>query len=167
MKLKAPLSTLAATAGLLAVVAWWPAQRVAAQEPTPSHERYDFPAVGFVPGETIRVSASNLQPPPIGEVPPPTACRVRIVLFDVTGERVADSGPILFPPGPTRIFDVPRGALNRPGEERTSRLQVRAMVIVSNLEGFPPGPSVPSLEIVNTTTGRTSLVVFPPGPTRF
>lgn len=167
MKRHATLSALAATAGLAALVTLWPAGRAGAQEPPPTHERYDFPSVGFVPGETIRVSATNLTPPPMGDQPPPMGDRVRIILFDVAGERMADSGPILYPPGPTRIFDVPRGALNRPGEERTGRIQVRAVVIVSNIEGFPPGPTVPSLEVFSTLTGRTSLAVYPPGPSRF
>jgi hypothetical protein len=147
---------------------------VRAQDTAPTRDRYEFQSVGFIAGQTIRVSVARLAPPPIGDVsppqpdqPPPVSDRVRIFLLDASGERIADSGPMVWPPGPTRTFDVERARLDLAGEDGTGRLQVRVVVVVSNPSGFPPGPTRPGVEVIATRTGRTTLVLYPPGPTRF
>jgi hypothetical protein len=140
---------------------------IRAQEPAATRVRYDFAPVGFIQGQTIRVSVASLNPPPNPENPPPVPDRVRIFLLDAAGERVADSGPMLFPAGPSRMFDVERASVDRAGEDRTGRLQVRVVVVVSNPSGYPPGPSVPGVEVIATRTGRTAFALYPPGPTRF
>ena len=157
-----PISGLA----LLLLIAIVTPPVVRAQDTVPARVRYDFQSVGFIPGQTIRVSVS-LNPPPIGDVPPPQPDRIRILLLDAEGERIADSGAIAWPPGPTRIFDVERSKLNRAGEDGTGRLQVRAVVIVSNPSGLPPSPAMPGVEVVSADTGRTMLALWPPGPSKF
>ena len=102
----------------LAVGALAAPRHVRAQEVSAARVRYDFQSVGFVHGQTIRVSVASLIPPPIGDLPPPVPDRVRVFVLDARGERLADSGPVLFPPGPTFVFDVPRAKLGPNGGGR-------------------------------------------------
>src|SRR5262245_4082794 len=148
----------------------------------PTRVRYAFQSVGLVHGQTIRVGVSSLRDsnppepdsnppdpdtnPPDPDTNPPEPDRVRIVLLDAAGAVVADSGVHELPAGPTRTSDVPRARLSRFGEAG-GRVQVRVVVIVTNPNGLPVDPCRPGVELVSTATGRTTLALFPPGPTRF
>jgi hypothetical protein len=132
-----------------------------AQDVATSRARYSFASVGLIPGQSLRVSV--FQPPPVGDVPPPVNDRVRILVLAPNGDTLADSGDIAWPPGPTRRITVPREKLARAGEDDTGRLQVRVVVLVTSGGEYPPGPSVPSVEVLTTTSGRTVVFIGNPG----
>lgn len=128
--------------------------------------RHDFPPVGLVPGQTLRITVASL-----GELPPSPIQpdRVRLFLLDARGQRIADSGPRDLAAVQMESFSVERNRLPA-GEAGTGRLQVRAVVVAWNPEGLPPGPIRSSVELLNSA-GRTTLVLLqdgvclPPGPT--
>jgi hypothetical protein len=147
------------------------------QDAQPSRwARYSFPAVGLADGQSLRVSVftppptnEGEQPPPTNETetPPPTHDRVRVQILAASGQALVDSGGAALPPGPVRFITVPREKLDRPGEEVTGRLQVRVVVLVASDGELPPGPVVPSVEVLNTANGRTTVVQPPPVPERY
>ena len=132
-----------------------------AQEVSSRGARYSFASVGLIPGQSLRVSV--FQAPPIGENPPPVNDRVRILVLAPNGDTLEDSGDIAWPPGPIRRITVPREKLARAGEDGTGRLQVRVVVLVTSSGEFPPGPTVPSVEVLTTTSGRTVVFIGNPG----
>jgi hypothetical protein len=90
---------------------------------------------------------------------------------DAEGRQVADSGDIELPPGRTRIFTIDRATLGRTREERTGRVQVRAVAMVENDNGLqePPEPEKLRLtvEVLSTATGHTVFgLTQPPEPIR-
>jgi len=138
---------------------------VQAQEVAPSRARYSFASVGIIPGQSLRVSV--FQAPPVGDNPPPVGDRVRILVLAPNGDTLEDSGDLAFPPGPTRRITVPREKIARAGEDGTGRLQVRVVVLVTSGGDYPPGPTVPGVEVLTTASGRTTVFVSPPTPDRF
>src|SRR5262245_22089144 len=128
--------------------------------------RLDFPSVGLVTGQTIRVSVVSTRPTGSSEssILPPD--RVRILLVDADGERVADSGPLALPPGPTRVFDVSRAQLAGAGDAGTGRVQVRAVVLLTGGSALPIDPCRSTVEVFSSSTGRTVTALASPGQTR-
>jgi hypothetical protein len=130
--------------------------------PGPTHARYSFPSVGLVPGQTLRVTVASQR-----ASNPPDPDRVRILLVDDKGRIVADSGALLLPAVQSQSFDVPREAVERSGEEGTGRIQLRAIVTLSNERTLPIDPCRPGLEVIATATGQTAFVLPPQTPRRF
>jgi hypothetical protein len=120
--------------------------------------RHDFPPVGLVPGQTLRITVASLGELTPGPVQPD---RVRLFLLDARGQRIADSGPRELAAAQMEWLSVERNRLPA-GEPGTGRLQVRAVVVSWNPEGLPPSPVRPSVEVLNAA-GRT-LVFLPPSP---
>jgi hypothetical protein len=125
----------------------------------PPRVRHEFAPVGIIPGQTLRITVASLRRP--DEIPP-TPDRVRLYLLDARGQPIADSGPRELPAVQMEWLSVERDRLPA-GEPGTGRLQVRAVVVAWNPEGFPPGPTRPSVEVLNPA-GRTLVFLFPPGP---
>jgi len=125
-----------------------------AQQPAPTRVRFAFPSIGVVPGETIRVGVASLR-----FTNPPDPDRVRIRLLDGQGHVVADSGSVELPAVQSQFLSVDAGRLG-PGEEGTGRVQVRAVVVVSNPNALPIDPCRVGLEVMSTASGRT-LVALP------
>jgi hypothetical protein len=146
---------------------------VDAQTRVPGNLRYRFGSVGLVRGQSLQVTIVNLTEPPEPDEPPDPAINPcwRVLLLDSEGRQIADSGDIELPPGRTRTFTIARAALGRSGDERTGRLQVRAVVIVENDNPLqePPEPDKVRLtvEVLANGTGRTVFgILEPPDPER-
>ncbi len=109
-------------------------------------------SLGFAPGETVRFSVTlrRLANP---ELPPINA---RIQLLDTEGRVIAQSDEIKVEPGQIRFWDAPRNQIPVSGEPITGRLQVRArMVVTTSATDFDPESVMPTIEIIDGTTGRT------------
>ena len=135
--------------------------------------RYSFGSVGLVRGQSIQVTIVNLVEPPDPSAPPNPAIDPcwRVMLVDAEGRTVADSGDIELPPGRTRTYTVDRASLGRIGDDRTGRVQLRAVVMVENDNELndPPEPIKLRLgvEILSTRAGRTVFgLAEPPDPIR-
>jgi hypothetical protein len=144
--------------GVVAVLALQGRDGLRAQDVAP-RVRHEFPSVGIVPGQTLRITVASLRT--AEEQPPPINDRVRLFLLDAQGRRIADSGARELPAVQMEWFSVDRDRLPA-GEPGTGRLQVRAVVVAWNPEGLPPSPVRPSVEVLNAA-GRT-LVLLPPSP---
>lgn len=119
--------------------------------------RYAFSSVGIVRGQALRISVASGR-----LIPPPVPDKVRIRLLDATGNVVADSEERVLPAVQTVSFDVDRDDLPEGGDPGTGRFQLRAVVVVANPNGLPPGPIRPGVEALETSTGRTTFL--PPSP---
>lgn len=127
-----------------------------------------FSAVGFVPGQTLRVSASN--PDSKGDVNGdgrPDVITGTVVLFDGTGGRIYESAEVVIPAGGFHSFDINRGDIPQAGDPRTGRLQVRVEVVLRRVpkrgeaEGASGGVTkhgAGTMELVDDATGKTLLI---------
>ena len=112
----------------------------------------------------LRVSVANPHQLPPGPI--------RILLFDAQGNAVGDSGEFVLPAAQTQWFDFSWGKIagtgdgGAVGELGTGRIQVRAVVLVSNKNGLPPDICRPGVELVNEETGHTFNSTNPPEPDR-
>jgi hypothetical protein len=108
-------------------------------------------------GLTARISLVNLVD---GSVTPREPILARIQLLDIEGELIAQSNEISIAPGKTRSWDVPRDLL--PVGEPTGRVQLRTRILVTTSSfdvNRPRSPLVPTIELFNTSTGETVLVL--------
>jgi hypothetical protein len=109
-------------------------------------------SLGFVPGETARISVTlrrlaNPEQSPIN---------ARIQLLDTEGRVIAQSDEIKVNSGQIRFWDAQRNLIPVSGEPRTKRLQVRARILVATLStDFDPESLMPTIEIIDDITGRT------------
>jgi hypothetical protein len=130
----------------------------------PMIDRISFGMVGITQGQTARINVVNLIAPNDPNWPPgPT--RIVLTFLNSDGQlfRNRDGNPIRraamvergqatfldlnfdeFPPGPTRIH-------------------LRAVVTVyppgPTDSGFPPGPTAPTVEVINNANGRTAFAL--------
>jgi len=137
--------------------------------PQPMSDHRDGPLhlghIGFVSGQTMRVSAAHVSTDSRQDQPPPVV-RVGVWLFDAQGRVIAQSVEVQIPRNEFRSFDFDRAALNLPGEQGTGRLQVGARLVMHVAEPYhltddPNAMSflVPSLELIENSTGRTTATV--------
>lgn len=140
----------------LATVTALAAGAASAQAP-PVRARTDFAPVGIVGNQTLEVTVASVRPVVAG-IPPPVGDRVRILLLDARGVRVADSGIRVLPAVQMEALTVRREQLPA---STSGRIQVRAVVLTWNVEGLPPGPIRSSAEVLNAQ-GRTLVFVPPP-----
>jgi hypothetical protein len=121
---------------------------------------YDFPMVGIVLGETIRLNVVNRTGGP-GDLPP-DPCRVDLQILDHRGNLQAQYVIDVLDSGQATHLDLP--AANVRGVN-TRRKQLRAFVRVSaSSRTFPPDPCRPSVEVYDGSTGGTKFVHPPPEP---
>ena len=118
--------------------------------------------IGFVPGQTLRVTLFN--PPSFESETQQNPANGHVKIFDRGGNLIAQSDELVIPRGEFRSFDFNRDALLLPGEPRTGRLQVRAHLEAttddpSSVPSDPraTSPLVASFEIIDNSTGRTTL----------
>lgn len=109
--------------------------------------------VGFVPGETLRVSSLNSFDPSVGDG------RKFKMLFAVTvfladGSAIAESDEITLDPGEFHYFDFKRADLPITGEPG-GRVQARVLFHKLRLKAAFPS----SVEIVDETTGKTTVFI--------
>lgn len=118
--------------------------------------------LGLTPGQTLRVTLAHVSGPAVPDQPPPNV-RVGVFILDSSGRMIAQSAQVQIPLNEFHSFDFNRAALSLPGEAGTGRLQVRARLVMNVAEpyNFTDNPNatsllVPSLELIDNSTGRTA-----------
>lgn len=158
---------LVALAALVSLGIFRGERRANAQDTLPTGDRISFGMVGITQGQTARINVANVLTPNDPNYPPgPT--RVVLIFLNSDGQlfRNRDGNPIRrvamlergqatfldlnfdeFPPGPIRI-------------------QLRAVVTVFPPgpvdNALPPGPIVPTVEVLNNANGRTVFALSGP-----
>lgn len=119
--------------------------------------------LGLTPGQTLRVTLAHVSGP-AGQNQTPPDVQVGVWLLDSSGRVIAQSAQVPIPRNEFHSFDFNRAALGLPGEAGTGRLQVRARLMMNVAEPyrFTDDPRatfllVPSLELVDNSTGRTAV----------
>jgi hypothetical protein len=162
----------------------------AAQALPEPHMRLNFAMIGLAEGQTARLNAVNVRAlaPPDGDTAPPDAdrvCGVELAFLDADGSVLVGRDGSQFrvtvrlAAGHSAFLDLDARALLDPGDQpapgalvdpgdRPARVPIRALVRTTRAcLGSIDNPDImPSLELFDTATGRTSSFVEP-GSTRF
>jgi hypothetical protein len=127
---------------------------------------------GIVADQTARVSVVNTSGDPGGW--PPGPCRVALAFVDVEGTVVKEAVMTLRPGQATSLdygFNAPpeseSGDAIGAAADRLGRQDLRARIEIADLvdpgdrqpKSWPPGPCVPTVEVFETTTGKTAFMV--------
>jgi hypothetical protein len=136
--------------------------------PSPAYDHRDGPCyiafapIGLVFGQTLRITVAHVSGDAGQEQAPPDL-RVGVWILDAQGRTIAQSAPVQIPRGGFHSFDFDRAALPLSGEPGTGRLQVSARLVMRVAEPYtftddPKAPAwiVPSLELIDNSTGRTA-----------
>ena len=170
---------MAALATMLATGAIWEVRRARAFNPQPDPPgRYTM--VGIVRGQSIRINASNIAP--TNPNLPPDPCRAHLAFVDGdgnvltnprTGEAVGRT--VTLQNGQSIFLHLNADEFSN-GDTTAARLQLRPVFrsVTLNPDPLsPPDPCVPSVEVIDNATSRTSFVyagtpsfVDPPDPDR-
>lgn len=121
-----------------------------------------FGMIGIAEGQTARLNLVN-----IGTVGiPPGPCRATLEFFDGAGNVLASRRVRVLEGNATSLdFELPAVQVNGDATVATPlRAEIRAAVAPID-NGVPPGPCRATVEIFDTATGRTS-VLLPPDPCR-
>lgn len=120
-----------------------------------------FPMVGIAAGQSARVNVLNAARPDVAN---PTSCNLTLQFLDTNGNLLKQS-TVNLQPGTAASLDLSWGDL--PGGDL--RTEVRAVLLFGYSGGANPPPGilqqsacgdlVPSLEVYDNTSGRTSLVL--------
>ena len=115
------------------------------------------PALGLVPGQSLRLSVANT-PPPRSAGPWPVRMTVRV--FDQRGRQLDSSAALLVRDGMTAWWSLSRDAIGLAGESGSGRLQVR---VETRLEADPTPAAEKrllflTLELVNDLTGESGMI---------
>ena len=155
MIIKGMQKSLFLLAGLLLVLI---STRASAQ--SPYQPGVGFPMVGIATGESARVNALNKGS---GSPAPNTSCGVTLQFFDAQGQLLKQT-VVTLQPGKAAFLDLSRDAVQAEGP----RVEIRAVLLFGYFGGAPPGPGglrgfdcniLPSLEVYDNRTGRTSFVL--------
>ena len=165
MKTLKTRTKLIALVALVAIAAACAITRVRAQDtPPPIGERHAlFGMTGITRGQTARINVSHL-PPPVGDYPPgPT--RVEMGFVDADGNPLLNNEGrpihrvVMLEPGHSAFMQINANNLLVRDEVR---LTFRPVVIVTpppvNDRQLPPGPTVPTLEVIDNATSKTVLL---------
>ena len=157
-------------AALLATTAIWEVRRVRASQPT-DPDRTTFGMVGITRGQTMRLNIVNLVTLSDGQYPP-DPCRVVLTFRNAQGQpfRNSDGQPIRrevsLQAGESAFLDLNGDMFGGPStnaDTAPARVQLRPFVRVLTSPGDPdrqiPPPCVPTAEVFDNTTLRTSFVL--------
>lgn len=116
--------------------------------------------MGIVPGQRLRVTIFN--PPSFetaaGSEPQRQSATGHVKIFDGSGVLIAQSDPVVIPPGAFHSFDFNRDSF--PESSGAPRLQMRIRPFF-NYQSEQLPPLLASFEIVDNNTGRTEVVSAP------
>ena len=164
---------------MLAAGAIWEVRRARAFNPQPDPPgRYTM--VGIVRGQSIRINASNINPADPNS--PPDPCRVRLAFMDadgavLTNPRTGEAAgrTVTLQRGQSTFLHLDADEFFI-GDTTAARLELRpvfrSVSLVSNAQA-PPDPCVPSVEVIDNATSKTSFIYAgtpsfgdPPDPDR-
>ena len=173
------LAIASALVTMLATGAIWEVRRARAFNPQPDPPgRYTM--VGIVRGQSIRINASNINPADPNL--PPDPCRVRLAFMDaegavLTNPRTGEAAgrTITLQRGQSTFLHLDADEFFI-GDTTAARLELRpvfrSVSLISNAKS-PPDPCVPSVEVIDNATSKTSFVYAgtpsfadPPDPDR-
>ena len=136
--------------------------RVRAQDVSPMVPTGQFGMMGAIRGEVARLNVSNIN------AVPPDPCHAVLAFVDASGDVLLrpDGSPVrrevTLAAGQSAFLQV--HAANFIGRDET-RLNFRPVIQVTPPDPlYPPDPCVPSLEIIESATGQTRLLI--PGVAR-
>jgi hypothetical protein len=153
-----------ALAAMLAVVGIWEVRRARAFNPQPDPPgRYTM--VGIVRGQSMRINASNIAPTDPNT--PPDPCRVRLGFMDADGNPLTNprtgeamGRTVTLQNGQSAFLQLNADEFSI-GDTAPARLQLRPVfrsVSLNSNGQAPPDPCVPSVEVINNATSRTSFI---------
>ncbi len=117
------------------------------------------PMVGVAPGQTVRINALNLG---TSQSTATTTCQITVQFLDQKAA-VLKEKTLEISAAKSESIDF-----DRSGAQSEKRLELRAVIFFPRIGGAPPGPPVrrsfdcnlvPSLELYDTQTGRTSVIL--------
>jgi hypothetical protein len=130
---------------------------------------HNFPAVGVVPGQTIRITALNTARKPVQTAMPSIPCRVSVTFYDASGQVVhegtiddlalgtakwVDYSPqvaiLVFPPPRIALAAVVRVGTTTPLPATSAGLL------------YPICSVIPTLEVFDTSSNKTTIVLSGP-----
>jgi len=145
---------------------FWP-QQVKAFNPQPDPP--GFGMVGLVQNQVMRINVVNTNVPDPNLPPDPVKARVVIAFRDADGNLIRNAeGGILrraaqIGAGESISLDLNSNLVLR-SADAFGRVQIRPDVRIQRpdgVNGVPPDPIIPSVEIFNLTNGRTQLMISP------
>lgn len=155
------LSIAIAVVVLLASGAVWEIRHVRAM---PTAVEFDpaFGIVGITRGETMRLNVVNLlDPVPTGV--PPGPCRVVLSFRNANGQPFTDAnGQVVrsettLQAGESAFLELNGNLFGPPSTNGAGRLELRPLIQIFTVRGSFAPPCVPTMEVFDNTTGRTSL----------
>ncbi|HKA20766.1 MAG TPA: hypothetical protein VKN18_20960 [Blastocatellia bacterium] len=111
-----------------------------------------IPAIGFVPGESIRITVSDPTTDEPDEFREPA--RAQVKLFDRQGNQVAESPEFSIPRDGFHSVEFSRNSILLSGESGTGRLEVRPTIILQRLAN----PQLPSNTAQPVRTGGSNSI---------
>jgi hypothetical protein len=134
-------------------------------QPDPPQARYEFGTWGIAAGQTLRLSLANVAGPSAAR----RTCVADLDFVDAFGRPVVAAQQVAPLPGHTAFFDLSSEGLVG---ERQPRLEVRARARLRPssetdkgrshaIPELPPGPCLPSVQIIDNATGRTTFAQAP------
>jgi len=142
-------------------------QQVRAFNPQPDPP--GFGMVGLVQNQVMRINVVNTNVPDPNLPPDPVKARVVIAFRDADGNLIRNAeGGILrraaqIGAGESISLDLNSNLVLR-SADAFGRVQIRPDVRIQRpdgVNGVPPDPIIPSVEIFNLTNGRTQLMISP------
>jgi hypothetical protein len=142
----------------------WSARHVRAGAP-PDPDRLNFGMVGITRGQTVRLNVVNAAQP--SELPPgPTRVQLNFVDGDgntITNPRTGNpvQREVSLQPGHSASLLLNFDEVAADGGSERRRLQLRPVVNVQPDDNgqLPPGPTIPTVEVIDNSDGRTSFVL--------
>ena len=128
--------------------------------PAAAQSGLGFPLIGIATAQSARVNVLNMGR---GSSTPRSSCTVTIQILDIEGQALKQT-MVTLQPGKGASLDLSRDQL--PGDDL--RVEIRAVLLFGYVGGASPGQEVlqeydcnivPSMEVFNNRTGRTSLIL--------
>ena len=128
--------------------------------PTAVEQPALFGILGITRGQTARINVTNVSSPD-SPLYPPDPCDVTISFVDAEGNVLVNNAgqpvrrELTLQPGHSAFLQINGDNIVDRGQ---ARLTFRPVVVVTPFDSTLPPPCIPTLEVINNTTGRTSLV---------
>ena len=133
-------------------------QQVRAFNPQPDPPRFGI--FGIIPGQTVRLNVVNTTPPDPNI--PPDPCRVVFTIRDGSGNAyVRPNGTQVTRTAMLNAGESAFLQLNADNFPRVAdgRLMVRPDAAIQRADNTYAPPCIPTVEVINNTTGRTQFVL--------